>query len=94
MRVTFTDDGGTAETLDSAATEAVVDNRPTVTSAAIAAPSAGGWTDGDTVQLAFGFSAAVTVTTGGGTPSVALALDGTARQASYATGHAKRHDSN
>ena len=30
VRVTFTDDGGTAETLDSAATEAVVDNRPTL----------------------------------------------------------------
>ena len=86
VRVTFTDDGGTAETLDSAATEAVVDNRPTVTSVTITEPPAGGWTDGDTVQLAFGFSAAVTVTTGGGTPSVALSLDGTARQASYASG--------
>ena len=86
VRVTFTDDGGAAETLDSATTEAVVDNRPTVTSVTITEPPAGGWTDGDTVQLAFGFSAAVTVTTGGGTPSVGIALDGTARQASYASG--------
>ena len=86
VRVTFTDDGGTAETLDSAATEAVVDNRPTVTSVAMAEPPAGGWTDGDAVRLSVGFSAAVTVSTGGGTPSVALSLDGTARQASYASG--------
>ena len=86
VRVTFTDDGGTAETLDSAATEAAVDNRPTVTSVALAEPPAGGWTDGDTVEIAFGFSAAVTVSTDGGTPSVALSLDGTARQASYASG--------
>ena len=86
VRVTFTDDGGTAETLDSAATEAVVDNRPTVTSVAMAEPPDGGWTDSDTVEIAFGFSAAVTVATDGGTPSVALSLDGAARTAAYASG--------
>ena len=85
-RVTFTDDDGNEETLDSAATAAVVDLRPTVASLAMAAPPVGGWTDGDTVRLAFAFSAPVTVATDGGTPSVGMALDGTARQAAYAGG--------
>ena len=86
VRVTFTDDDGNEETLDSAATAAVVDLRPTVASVAMAEPPAGGWTDGDTVRLSIGFSAPVTVATDGGTPSVAIALDGTARQAAYAGG--------
>ena len=85
-RVTFTDDDGNEETLDSAATAAAVDLRPTVASLAMAAPPVGGWTDGDTVRLAIGFSAPVTVATDGGTPSVGMALDGTARQAPYAGG--------
>ena len=85
VRATFTDDDGAAETVESAATEAVVDLRPTVTGLAMAAP-VGGWTDGDTVRLSIGFSAPVTVATDGGTPSVAIALDGTARQAAYAGG--------
>ena len=86
VRVTFTDDGGNEETLDSAATEAVVDLRPTVASVAMAEPPAGGWTDGDAVRLSIGFSAPVTVSTDGGTPSVAIALDGAAREAAYAGG--------
>ena len=85
-RVTFTDDGGNEETLESAATEAVVDLRPTVASVAMAEPPAGGWTDGDTVRLSIGFSAPVTVATDGGTPSVGIALDGTTREAAYAGG--------
>ena len=72
--------------LVSAATEAVVDLRPTVTSLAMAVAPAGGWTDGDSVRLAFGFSAPVTVATDGGAPSVGLSLDGTSRQALYASG--------
>ena len=51
VRVTFTDDDGNEETLDSAATAAVVDLRPTVASLAMAEPPVGGWTDGDTVRL-------------------------------------------
>ena len=85
VRATFTDDGGAAESIESAATEAVEDLRPTVTGLATAAP-VGGWTDGDTVRLSIGFSAPVTVSTDGGTPSVAIALDGTAREAAYAGG--------
>ena len=46
----------------------------------------GSWTAGDEVRLTLAFSEAVTVATDGGTPSVGIALDGTARQAVYASG--------
>ena len=63
---------------------------PVVTSvalaAALAAASDGNWTDGDTVRMSLAFSEPVTVATDGGTPSVGIALDGTARHATYARG--------
>ena len=57
---------------------------PVVTSVSLAGD--GSWTDGDTVRLTLGFSEPVTVATDGGTPAVGIALDGTARQATYASG--------
>ena len=59
---------------------------PVVTSIALAMAPDGGWTDGDAVRLALTFSEPVTVVTDGGTPSVGVGLDGSARQASYASG--------
>ena len=59
---------------------------PVVTSVGLATASDGTWTDGETLGLSLTFSEPVTVTTGGGTPTVGIALDGTARQASYASG--------
>ncbi len=57
---------------------------PVVTSVSLAGD--GSWTDGDTVRLTLGFSEPVTVATAGGTPAVGIALDGGARQATYASG--------
>ena len=59
---------------------------PVVTALALATAPDGSWTDGDEVRLALAFSEPVTVATDGGTPSVGIALDGAARQASYASG--------
>ena len=59
---------------------------PVVTSVGLASASDGTWTDGETLGLSLTFSEPVTVATGGGTPTVGIALDGTARQASYASG--------
>ena len=59
---------------------------PVVTSVALATASDGTWTDGETVRLTLTFSEPVTVATGGGTPTVGIALGGSARQASYAGG--------
>ncbi len=59
---------------------------PVVTSVALAPAGDGAWTEGDTVRLRLGFSEHVTVATGGGTPAVGIALDGAAREASYASG--------
>ena len=59
---------------------------PVVTSVGLATASDGTWTDGETLGLSLTFSEPVTVATDGGTPTVGIALDGTARQASYASG--------
>ena len=59
---------------------------PVVTSLALATAPGGSWTDGDAVRLTLTFSEPVTVATDGGTPSVGIGLDGTARQAAYAGG--------
>ncbi len=59
---------------------------PAVTSLALGLAPGGSWTDGDRVRMTLAFSEPVTVETDGGTPSVGIALDGTARQASYASG--------
>ena len=59
---------------------------PVATSIALAMAPNGGWTDGDTVRMTLVFSEPVTVATDGGTPSVEVVLDGTARQAAYASG--------
>ena len=59
---------------------------PVVTSLALATAPGGSWTDGDAVRLTLTFSEPVTVATDGGTPSVGIALDGTARQTAYAGG--------
>ena len=59
---------------------------PVVTSIALAIAPDGSWTDGDTVRMTLTFSDPVTVATDGGTPSVGIGLDGTARQAAYAGG--------
>ena len=59
---------------------------PVVTAVALEAAPDGTWTAGETVRLSLTFSEPVTVATGGGTPTVGIALDGTARQASYASG--------
>ena len=59
---------------------------PVVTSVGLASASDGTWTEGETLGLSLTFSEPVTVATDGGTPTVGIALDGTARQASYASG--------
>ena len=59
---------------------------PVVTSVGLATASDGTWTDGETLGLSLTFSEPVTVATDGGTPTVGIALDGAARQASYASG--------
>ena len=59
---------------------------PVVTSVALATASDGSWTAGDEVRMSLTFSEPVTVETAGGTPSVGIALDGTARQAAHAGG--------
>ena len=59
---------------------------PVVTSIALAMAPDGGLTAGNKVRMTFAFSEAVTVVTDGGTPSVGITLDGTARQAAYTGG--------
>ena len=59
---------------------------PVVTSVGLATASDGTWTDGETLGLSLTFSEPVTVATDGGTPTVGVALDGTAHRASYASG--------
>ena len=62
---------------------------PTVTStpAVTAAGPDNRWTEGETVEVTLGFSEAVEVDSGGGTPSVAIGLGGTeARNAGYLRG--------
>ena len=59
---------------------------PVVTAVALAPAGDGTWTDGDEVRLSLTFSEPVTVVTDGGTPSVGVGLDGSARQAAYAGG--------
>ena len=59
---------------------------PVVTSIALAMAPDGGLTAGNMVRMTFAFSEAVTVVTDGGTPSVGITLDGTARRAAYAGG--------
>ena len=100
VRATFTDDKGTEETLTSAVTETVAARAPdapgglavataegpVVTSVGLASASDGTWTEGETLGLSLTFSEPVTVATDGGTPTVGIALDGTARRASYASG--------
>ena len=69
-----------------AAGNAVAVSGPVVTGIALALAPGGTWTDGNEVRLTLAFSEPVTVATEGGTPSVGIALDGAARQASYASG--------
>ena len=59
---------------------------PVVTAVSLALADDGSWTDGDAVRVTLAFSEPVTVATDGGTPSVGIGLDGTAGQASYASG--------
>ena len=61
---------------------------PVVTSVSVslATASDGTWTAGETVGMSLTFSEPVTVATDSGTPSVGIALDGTARQAAHAGG--------
>ena len=59
---------------------------PVVTSVSLAPAGDGSRTDGDAVRVTLAFSEAVTVATDGGTPTVGIGLDGSARQASYAGG--------
>ena len=59
---------------------------PVVTAVALAQAGDGNWTAGDEVRLALTFSEPVTVVTDGGTPTVGVVLDGTARRAAYASG--------
>ena len=59
---------------------------PVVTSVALAAAPDGTWTTGETVRLSLTFSEPVTVATDGGTPTVGIALDGSARRAAHAGG--------
>ena len=60
---------------------------PVVTAVSLAPAGDGSWTDGDAVRITLGFSEPVTVATDGGTPSVGIALDGTARQAALCRRH-------
>ena len=59
---------------------------PVVTAVALAAAPDGTWTDGETVRLMLEFSEPVTVSAEGGTPTVGIGLDGSARRAAYASG--------
>ena len=59
---------------------------PVVTSVALATAPDGTWTDGETVRLSLTFSEPVTVVADGGTPTVGIGLDGTARRAAHAGG--------
>ena len=59
---------------------------PVVTSVSLAPAGDGSRTDGGAVRVTLAFSVAVTVATDGGTPTVGIGLDGSARQASYAGG--------
>ena len=59
---------------------------PVVTAIALALTSDGTWTAGNNVRMTLAFSEPVIVATDGGTPSVGIGLDGTARQAAYASG--------
>ena len=59
---------------------------PVVTSVALGMAPDGTWTDGDEVRMSLTFSEPVTVATDGGTPSVGIGLDGSTRQAVYASG--------
>ena len=59
---------------------------PVVTAVALATASDGTWTAGETVRLSLTFSEPVTVSTDGGTPTVGIGLDGSARRAAYAGG--------
>ena len=59
---------------------------PVVTAVALAQAGDGGWTAGDEVRVTLSFSEPVTVVTEGGTPTVGIGLDGTAQQATYASG--------
>ena len=69
--------------------EASAADPPTITGAPAvsASGSDGEWGPGETVEVTLTFSEAVTVDTGGGTPSVAISLGGTAaRSAAYLRG--------
>ena len=59
---------------------------PVVTGVALALASDDTWTDGDEVRMSLTFSVPVTVATDGGTPSVGIGLDGSARRAAHAGG--------
>ena len=59
---------------------------PVVTAVALATASDGTWTAGETVRVMLAFSEPVTVAADGGTPTVGIGLDGTARPAAYASG--------
>ena len=59
---------------------------PVVTAVSLAPAGDGSWTDGDTVRLTLTLSEPVTVATDGGTPTVGIGLDGTARRAAHAGG--------
>ena len=59
---------------------------PVVTSVALGQAGDGTWTAGETVRVMLGFSEPVTVSAEGGTPTVGIGLDGTARRAAYASG--------
>ena len=59
---------------------------PVVTAVALATASGGTWTAGETVRLSLTFSEPVTVATDGGTPTVGIGLDGSARRAAHAGG--------
>ena len=69
-----------------AAGNAVAVSGPVVTAVALATASDGTWADGDTVRVMLAFSEPVTVAADGGTPTVGIGLDGTARRAAYASG--------
>ena len=69
-----------------AAGNATAVSGPVVTAVGLATASDGTWTAGETVRLSLTFSEPVTVSTDGGTPTVGIALDATAREAAYASG--------
>ena len=69
-----------------AAGNATAVSGPVVTAVALAAAPDGTWTAGETVRLSLTFSEPVTVSTDGGTPTVGIGLDGSARRAAHAGG--------